>query len=277
LNFISETSCDFSFQQLRLILIGQNRFDLHQRSGQKTLVLCHIEVQGQWEEDFAARVYSYNYRLMDRYNCAVASLVILADDSSSWRPMEFRAVLWGCVTEFRFPIVKLLDYALDWTALEASRNPFAVVTMAHLKTQASHNNPAEREDGKYELMTMLYDRGYGEQDILELHNFLDWMMILPEEFEQRFQVRLKAFEEGRQMKYVTSIERMAEARGEERGQVVGERTLLMRQLTRKFGVIDDSMLAKIQDLEIERLETLGEELLDFRTIDDLTAWLDKHE
>jgi hypothetical protein len=33
------------------------------------------------------------------------------------------------------------------------------------------------------------------------------MMEIPEEFERQFQMRLKAFEEAREMKYVTSIER----------------------------------------------------------------------
>ncbi len=56
---------------------------------------------------------------------------------------------------------------------------------------------------------MLYDQGYKEQDIIELHAFLDWMMRLPEELEREFQNELKAFEEAKQMKYVTTIERMA--------------------------------------------------------------------
>jgi hypothetical protein len=38
-------------------------------------------------------------------------------------------------------------------------------------------------------------------------------MNLPEELEQQFQMDLKAFEEAGQMKYVTTIERMAEERG----------------------------------------------------------------
>jgi hypothetical protein len=243
---------------------------VHRRNGEPTLVISHIEVQNEGEDDFDTRMYGYNYRLMDRYNCPVVSLAILTDKSRQWRPTGFRKELWGCMTEFRFPIVKLLDFQKDWAALEASQNPFAVVTMAHLKTQASHGKPSEREDEKYELMTMLYDRGYDEQDVLELHNFLDWLMDLPEEFEQRFQARLKAFEEARQMKYVTSIERMAE----ERGQVTGERSLLLRQLIHKFGTIDDSTLDRINALSIEQLESLGEDLLDFGSIYDLTTWLE---
>jgi hypothetical protein len=182
---------------------------VYRLNGEKALVICHIEVQGQWEGNFEARMYSYNYRLRDRYNCPVVSLAILADDSKKWRPNRFHDELWGCSTDFKFPIVKLVDYKKDWAVLEASRNPFAVVVMAHLKTKETHNKPEERKTWRYHLTTMLYDQGYSEQAILELHSFLDWLMDLPEELEKQFQIELKAFEEARQMKYVSTIERWA--------------------------------------------------------------------
>ncbi|MCP4396374.1 MAG: cytosolic protein, partial [bacterium] len=36
--------------------------------GDETWVVVHVEVQGQYEVDFAKRMYVYNYRLFDRYN-----------------------------------------------------------------------------------------------------------------------------------------------------------------------------------------------------------------
>ncbi|GAP93634.1 hypothetical protein [Leptolyngbya sp. NIES-2104] len=183
--------------------------EVHRSDGQKTLVICHIEVQSQEEGTFAARMYTYNYRLRDRYNCPVVSLAILGDDRETWRPNNFYEQLWGCSTRFEFPIVKLSDYQSQWTDLEASLNPFAVVVMAHLKTKETHNQPIERKRWRYYLTTMLYDRGYGEQDILELQYFLDWLMNLPEELENQLQTELKTFEEARRMRYVASWERRA--------------------------------------------------------------------
>jgi hypothetical protein len=117
---------------------------------------------------------------------------------------------------------------------------------------------------------MLYDQDYREQDILALDNFLDWLMNLPEELEKQFQIELKAFEEARQMKYVTTIERMAE----ERGQISGERSLVLKQLTHKLGSVSDQAIEHINALSIEQLDLLGAALLDFGSIDDLTNWLD---
>lgn len=170
---------------------------------------------------------------------------------------------------FEFPIVKLSDYRSDWAALEASQNPFAIVVMAHLKTQDTKHEPQERKTWKFRLTTMLYERGYEEQDILELYNFLDWMMRLPEDVEQAFQVELEEFEEARKMKYVTTIERMAEARGEARG----GKSMILRLLNRRFGGISPVLTEKMEKLSIAQLETLGELILDFTTIDDLELWL----
>jgi hypothetical protein len=234
--------------------------EVHRLTGEKALVICHIEVQSQGESDFAARMYGYNYRLRarfaiparGRYNCPVVSLAILADDSKTWRPSSFQDELWGCSTKFKFPIVKLLDYQKDWAALETSRNPFAVVVMAHLKTKETHNQPMERKTWRYRLTTMLYDQGYGEQDILELHNFLDWLMALPEELEREFQTELKAFEEARQMKYVTTIERMAKQEGkiEEKQEIalnLLKENVSLETIARSTGLT----IAQIQQLQSE--------------------------
>jgi Domain of unknown function (DUF4351) len=98
------------------------------------------------------------------------------------------------------------------------------------------------------------------------------MMTLPESLSQQFDLELAAFEETKKMKYVTTIERRAEARGME----LGERSMVQRLLTRRFGELSDMLLADLHRLTIEQLESLGEDLLDFTSIDDLTHWLDTH-
>jgi len=67
--------------------------------------------------------------------------------------------------------------------------------------------------------------------------------------------------------------------GKEEGIQIGKQeeatNLLIRQIRRKFGEPDRELTTKIANLPLEQLENLGEELLDFNTIDDLTHWLDK--
>ena len=49
-------------------------------------VYVHIEVQGGQEGDFAERLFTYNYRLYDKYRRPIASLAVLADDRPHWKP-----------------------------------------------------------------------------------------------------------------------------------------------------------------------------------------------
>jgi Domain of unknown function (DUF4351) len=244
--------------------------------GNDAVVICHIEVQSQPETIFPNRMLTYNYRLRDRYNCTIVSLAILGDDSPNWRPNSFQDSRWGCSLSFEFPIVKLLDYEADWESLEHNENPFAIVTMAHLKTKATHNDPESRKAWKFRLTTMLYERGYKKQDILELYNFLDYMMTLPESLSQQFDLELEAFEETKKMKYVSTLERRILARAEAEAEVKQARSMVKRQLTRRFDELSDSLLAVLDGLSIDQLESLGESLLDFTTIDDLTHWLATH-
>jgi hypothetical protein len=92
--------------------------------------------------------------------------------------------------------------------------------------------------------------------------------------EEEFWQELQAYEEERKVPYITSVERIGYDRGKVEGKGEEAQILLVRLLTRKFGSVNDSILAKVQNLEIKQLESLGEDLLDFESIDDLTAWLE---
>ena len=56
----------------------------------------------------------------------------------------------------------------------------------------------------------------------------------------------------------------------------GEQILVLKQLTRKLGTISPEVRSSIHSLNIDLLESLGEDLLDFTQMSDLLAWLDTH-
>jgi Domain of unknown function (DUF4351) len=53
----------------------------------------------------------------------------------------------------------------------------------------------------------------------------------------------------------------------------GEKTLVLKQLTRKLGNLSLELINRVSDLSIEDLESLGEALLDFDRVGDLERWL----
>lgn len=49
----------------------------------------------------------------------------------------------------------------------------------------------------------------------------------------------------------------------------------MRQLKKRFGEIPVTISSQVEDLSIEDLESLGEDFLDFNSLEDLLSWLEK--
>jgi hypothetical protein len=56
----------------------------------------------------------------------------------------------------------------------------------------------------------------------------------------------------------------------------GERSLIYRQLTYRLGKLSSPIQTQIQALSLEQLENLGEALLEFSSLEDLSAWLRLH-
>jgi hypothetical protein len=213
--------------------------------GSDSWVLIHIEVQGQHETAFAERMYVYNSHLYHYHKREVNSLVVLADTRTRWRPHRFRYGRWGTEMRFSFPGIKLADYRKQWTALEASPNPFATVVMAHLKTQETRTKPQERERWKWALTRRLYTQGYGREDILRLFRFIDWLMRLPRELEETFRQQVYAYEEAQRMPYVTSIEQIGIEKGR-REELLSAIDLLLKL---KFGEAGLRLMPEISQLE----------------------------
>ena len=61
--------------------------------------------------------------------------------------------------------------------------------------------------------------------------------------------------------------------GIEQGIEQGERSLVLRLLTKRVGTLPSEVRDRIDQLPIDQVEALGEALLEFRKLTDLEAWL----
>lgn len=244
------------------------------RDGQEEWVLIHLEVQSQEESEFARRMFVYNYRVFDRYNRTVVSLAVLGDERPSWRPDQFGYSLWGCDVGIHFPVVKLLDLAQDLAALEASANPFAVLVLAHLKSQATKKNPADRRAWKMRLVRGLFERGLQGEEIRRLFKYIDWMMTLPRELEDSFWQEVHDYEQEKRMPYITSVERIGMEKGLNQGRQEVYLEAIEFALDLKFGDQGLSLLPEIKAItDVERLRTVLHALKKVKTLDEARALL----
>lgn len=246
------------------------------KQGKDLVLLIHIEVQAAPEKHFAERIFVYSLRIFDYFRQPAVSVAILCDMNPTWRPHQYGFSLPGTTLNFEFSTVKLLDYRDRMTELDASQNPFAVVVKAHLRLQETKKDNLGRKGWKMRLVRQLYESGYNEEQVLNLFNFLDWVLVLPNRLEAQFWMELKAYEEERQMPYITSVERIGYDRGQAEGSRQQARSLVHLLLEQKVGALPKSLSERIDALALPQLETLAIALLNFSEIADLITWLDEH-
>ncbi|XPM55120.2 MAG: Rpn family recombination-promoting nuclease/putative transposase [Leptolyngbya sp. IPPAS B-1204] len=77
----------------------------------------------------------------------------------------------------------------------------------------------------------------------------------------------------RESPWYQEILQEGEKRGREAGRQEGRQSLILKLLTRRVGELPLEIVAQVQALDLEQLETLGEALLDFAALSDLENWL----
>jgi hypothetical protein len=247
-----------------------------EKDGASGWVFVHVDVQGHCDHAFAERMYVYNYRIYDRYHCQVASLAVLADGNTHWKPACFEYELFGCHVGIRFPVAKLNDYASQLEQLLQQPNVFGLVTAAHLLTQQTRGRDVERFAAKWRLTRMLYERNWDKQRVIDLFNVIDWMMHLPQQLQAELLDKVEELERDRGMPYVNSFERRGLERGLEQGLEKGLEQgleqlsrLVELQMTKRFGALPREVGERLRHASPAQLQTWGEAVIDAPTLEQV--------
>jgi hypothetical protein len=249
--------------------------------GDEQWVYIHIEIQGGHDSDFTERLFTYNYRLYDKYRRPIASLAVLADDREHWKPDHFGYELFGCTMGIHIPVVKLLDYQAQTEDLLTDPNPFALVTAAHLLTRQTKGNHQQRLAAKWRLAKLLYQRNWDKQRIIDLFSVMDWMMQVPLELQKQLWQDIEQLERNSTMPYITSVERIGIEKGlqqgmqqgMQQGKIEGEASILERQLTKRFGPLAEETRSRLASASLDQLDLWADRILDAPT---LAAVFDGH-
>jgi hypothetical protein len=92
------------------------------KSGNEEWILVHVEVQGYNDSNFAARMFSYFYRILDRYKKPVTCITIFTDSNINYHPQEYNYNFLGTSATFNYNTYKVIDQ--DAAELSKSSNPF---------------------------------------------------------------------------------------------------------------------------------------------------------
>jgi hypothetical protein len=236
-------------------------------------ILIHIEVQSQYDKEFPQRMFIYNYRSFDLFNKPVISLAILGDEDAKWRPNSYEYGLGDSEVKIKFSIVKLLDY--EWEELAASNNLFAIIVVAHLKTKVTTKDLTQREQWKWNLVRPLYQKGLTKFDIINLVKFIDKMMTLPPPLQTAFNQKLEQHEKELNMPFLSTIEEMAEERGQVKGAKETCQQNIFDLLENRFGTVPEKLMGTLKEInDLMALKQLLVQTISVNSLNEFQTLID---
>ena len=250
--------------------------------------LIHLEHQAQPDRHLPHRMLEYFALDWRHFELPVYPVAVLTHRAPPKTPLSPVDVSFPNkrVLSFDFDVVDLgrLD-ALGYLSIP---NLAGLALSARMRLEVEHNaaivvrflrslvecGPSAEERDLVAGYYLVY-RDVAEEDTLKIEAELG-KVLSPEEREGvmssvnpwvrrgRTEGRLEGLLEGRQE---------GRQEGREEGRRIEALELVLRLLRRRFGLAASSSEEAVRALTLEQLESLGEALLDFRSPDDLSAWL----
>ncbi|MGQ9610561.1 MAG: hypothetical protein ACUVWN_14770, partial [bacterium] len=182
------------------------------KNGKEQWVLIHIEVQGYKDKEFPKRMFRYFYRIFDKCDERIVSLALLAGYENLEDKFEFET--YGSGVVFRYLAYRLMKYNKE--QLKNDNNPVALVVLACQEKEIAERK-GEAFNIKINLIKSMYEKGYKKEEIIALFDFIDWILKLSNDEEEKILEEVRALEEVKNMPYLNSIKRIAIREGRKEG------------------------------------------------------------
>jgi predicted transposase/invertase (TIGR01784 family) len=220
-----------------------------------------IEIQFQPKEDFYWEFLSEIFLYLNQYRPKQEWQAVAIFARRSFEP-EIPNYVREIIASNR--IVRV--YLDDWLDRETDSFAIAIIQLI-LSSESQAVTMARRLGEKIEQEN---DPEIQEQvlELIETVLVYKFPKLSRQEIETMF-----TYSDLKQTRVYQEAREEGELRGEKRGLVKGQATMLLRLLNRKFGQISPSLRGKVNKLSAKQLENLAEALFDLETIADLSDWL----
>jgi predicted transposase/invertase (TIGR01784 family) len=245
-------------------------------AGQDVGFLIHLEAQATSRTEFSRRMFFYFSRLHQKYLQRIYPIVVFSFDTPYREaPLQYSIEFDEFkVMEFNFKAIQL--NRLNWRDYLNQQNPVAAALMSKMRI-----NKADRPRVKVECLRVLANLRLDPARTKLISGFVDTYLRLNSREEQVFQESVDTLEGTERegiMQIVTSWMEQGIAEGIAEGRSDEALSLVRRQLTRRLrlSTLPSRIEAQVQALALPQLEALGEALLDFSSVEDLTIWLQQN-
>ncbi len=151
---------------------------VHIREGKEEWVLLHLEVQNAYQQDFPQRMFTYYYRIFDKYHKRISAYAIFTGARPKDSVDTYEEAFMGTSIRYRFNTFKIMDQGEN--DLLRSNNPFALVALI---TKAAFNGKRIKDveardrtllEIKLNLLREMLSREIPKNKIRGLMNFLTY-------------------------------------------------------------------------------------------------------
>jgi predicted transposase/invertase (TIGR01784 family) len=229
---------------------------------QSSTVILHTEFQTVGDETMPFRMADYYLRLKRKFPEQIIQQVVIYLKKINSNLVRQEQYVTPVMTH-QFRIIRLWEQPVEVFLSTPGLLPYAVLSRA-----------SDKENVLAQVVRELEQIA----DPREQSNLVAATSILAGlELEEQTIRQLMRNPVMRESTMYQSILREGRAEGLEQGLIQGRtvegRELVLRQLTRKLSILSPEVAAKVSALSLEKLEALGEALLDFTTVADLESWL----
>jgi len=215
------------------------------KTGREEWILCHVEIQGYDDRDFAKRMFTYFYRILDKYGKPVTAIAIFTDANKNFHPQVYEYEYLGTKNTFQFNTYKILDQ--DEKQLAEDDNPFAVVILTVLLALKKKKlNDESLYNLKYTLAKNLFQKKIPKKKIDDLLIFLQlYVRFADSEYNVKFE---KVIEELTENKTTMGIREMVMERVKKEGREEGKTDVIENLLTmQQFTIAEIAKLARVTE------------------------------
>lgn len=244
--------------------------------GSDACLILHDENQSDPQSDFNERMFIYYGRIYEKYRLPIYPIAVFSyDEPMRPEPNTFEIDFPDrTVLHFEYAVIQL--NRMDWRDFLHRPNPVAAALMAKMRIA-----PEDRPIVKAECLRMIVNLPLNEARTQLLSGFVDTYLKLDAQEKVIFEEQIAEFapqEEEKTMQIVTSwMEEGIEKgliQGRAEGLTEGQRSVIVKLLQKRCGKLSRAVTARLEALSSAKLDELADALLDFASVNDLTAWLD---
>ncbi|MEA5559373.1 DUF2887 domain-containing protein [Nodularia spumigena] len=227
------------------------------------LPIVFLEAQMQPDKGFYGRYFAEVCLYLKQYNISRPwrGLIILKSRSHELgSEIPYRSILKEDVQRL------YLEDLLSETDLSPNLGILQLIVLPQNRVGEAAQKLLQNVENKTQFTQRL--------DLIEAILVSKFPQISPEEILKMLDLKTADITQTRFYRDVFQLgAKEGKAEGRQEGRQEGEAQLIIRQINRRCGVLSPNQEAQIRSLDLNRLESLGEALLDFTTIADLEAWL----